>query len=69
MSRIGVSINWCAEHVPAILEAWEPGMMGGLAVAEAFFGKVKICVDIVDLLTKRGKLNSLDLFLGISSSI
>lgn len=33
-----VAINWAAEHVPAILEAWYPGQAGGTAVAEALFG-------------------------------
>jgi beta-glucosidase len=33
-----VSVNWAAEHVPAILEAWYPGQAGGTAVAEALFG-------------------------------
>ena len=34
-----LSIPWIAENVPAILEAWEPGSMGGQAVAEALFGE------------------------------
>jgi beta-glucosidase len=33
-----VSINWAAEHIPAVLEAWYPGQAGGTAVAEALFG-------------------------------
>jgi len=33
-----LSINWAAKHVPAILEAWEPGTEGGNAVADILFG-------------------------------
>jgi beta-glucosidase len=31
--------NWI-EKVPAVLEAWYPGMMGGLAIAEVLFGDI-----------------------------
>lgn len=33
-----LSIPWEAEHIPAIVEAWEPGERGGEAVANVLFG-------------------------------
>jgi beta-glucosidase len=33
-----LSIAWAAKHVPAILEAWYPGELGGRAIAETLFG-------------------------------
>ncbi|MDY6821943.1 MAG: glycoside hydrolase family 3 N-terminal domain-containing protein, partial [Deferribacterota bacterium] len=35
-----LTINWEVENIPAIIEAWFPGQEGGLAIAEAIFGKV-----------------------------
>ena len=34
-----LSVEWIADHVPAVIEAWEPGSMGGRACAEILFGK------------------------------
>jgi beta-glucosidase len=33
-----LSIPWAAKNVPAILEAWYPGEIGGQAIAETLFG-------------------------------
>lgn len=32
--------NWITEHIPAIVDVWEPGICGGQALAEILFGKV-----------------------------
>ncbi len=34
-----VSINWADKYVPAIVEAWFPGLHGGTAIADVLFGK------------------------------
>jgi beta-glucosidase len=33
-----LTIGWAKDHVPAILEAWYPGELGGQAIAETLFG-------------------------------
>ncbi len=33
-----LTINWPAKYLPAIIEAWCPGVDGGMAVAESLFG-------------------------------
>lgn len=35
-----LGVEWIAEHVSALVEAWEPGSFGGQAVAEILYGKV-----------------------------
>ncbi|MCD8166184.1 MAG: glycoside hydrolase family 3 C-terminal domain-containing protein [Bacteroides sp.] len=35
-----LSTEWIADHIPALVEAWEPGSFGGQAVAEILFGEV-----------------------------
>lgn len=35
-----LGVEWAAENLPAIVEAWEPGMYGGQAIAEILFGEV-----------------------------
>lgn len=35
-----LATEWIADNIDAVLEAWEPGSMGGQAVAEILFGEV-----------------------------
>jgi beta-glucosidase len=35
-----LGVEWAAKHLPAIVEAWAPGMYAGQAVAEILYGQV-----------------------------
>ena len=34
-----LAVTWANDHLPAILDAWYPGEMGGVAIVRALFGK------------------------------
>ncbi len=38
LSGSAVTVNWAAENVPAIVQAWYPGQAGGEAIADVLFG-------------------------------
>jgi len=38
LSGSAISVDWAAEHVPAIVEAWYPGEAAGTAIAGLLFG-------------------------------
>jgi beta-glucosidase len=38
MNGSALAVNWAADHVPAIVEAWYPGEAGGTALADVLFG-------------------------------
>lgn len=39
LSGSALAVNWAQEHVPAIVQAWYPGALGGKAVANILFGE------------------------------
>lgn len=39
LSGSALAINWADEHIPAIIEGWYPGSLGGRAIAELIFGE------------------------------
>ena len=39
LSGSALAVSWADEHVPAIVQAWYPGALGGKAVAQILFGE------------------------------
>jgi beta-glucosidase len=39
LSGSALSVTWADEHIPAILEGWYPGALGGKALASVLFGE------------------------------
>lgn len=39
MSGSALAVGWAQEHIPAIVQAWYPGALGGRAVANVLFGE------------------------------
>lgn len=39
LSGSALAINWADEHIPAIIQGWYPGSLGGRAIAELIFGE------------------------------
>lgn len=39
LSGSALALTWADEHIPAIVEGWYPGAMGGRALAELLFGE------------------------------
>lgn len=35
-----LALPWIYQHVPGIVEAWEPGLLGGQAIADILFGEI-----------------------------
>ena len=39
-----LGVQWAADNLPALVNAWEPGMYGGQAIAEILYGSAKLAV-------------------------
>jgi beta-glucosidase len=38
LSGSALAVNWADEHIPAIIQGWYPGALGGKAIADVIFG-------------------------------